>query len=208
MRSSSDAACRPRSSSTAGFRDALAIGYQNRPRLFDLRIELPEPLYAEVVEADERAHGRGRSAAAARRGAPRGSISSRLRGRGIGSVAIVLMHGYRYPEHERRAAAVAANAGFDEVVVSHESSPLIRFVSRGDTTVVDAYLTPLLARYVRASSAPGSANGTPTTRAQFMQSNGGLVAPEAFRACNAVLSGPAGGLVATARSRSRALGAG
>ena len=188
---------------TAGFRDALAIGYQNRPELFRLRIDLPKPLYQEVVEADERltAEGEVLRPLDEKRLA---SDLARLRDDGIGSVAIVLMHGYRYPDHELRAAAIARQAGFDDVVVSHESSPMIRLVSRGDTAVVDAYLTPLLARYARRFR-EGLGDRFRDTPLQFMQSNGGLVAPEAFRASNAVLSGPAGGLVGTARA-GRALG--
>ena len=123
---------------------------------------------------------------------------ARLAARGIESIAIVFMHGYRHPAHERRAAAIARAAGFREVIASHEVSPLIRLVSRGDTTVVDAYLSPLLARYVREFRA-GLGERHAGARLEFMQSNGGLAAPEEFRACNAVLSGPAGGLVATAR---------
>ncbi|MGH8244649.1 MAG: hydantoinase/oxoprolinase N-terminal domain-containing protein, partial [Steroidobacteraceae bacterium] len=182
---------------TAGFGDALAIGYQNRPRLFDLRIDLPAPLYAEVVEADERVTAEGQM----RRPLDAAGLAAqlaRLAARGIESIAVVFMHGYRHPAHERRAAAIARQLGFTEVIASHEASPLIRFVSRGDTTVVDAYLTPLLARYVRAFRAGLGARHA-AARLEFMQSNGGLVAPESFRACNAVLSGPAGGLVATAR---------
>ena len=182
---------------TAGFGDALAIGYQNRPRLFDLHIELPAPLYAEVIEADERYTAEGEVLKPLDEARLAADLS-RLRGRGIESVAIVFMHGFRHPAHERRAAALARELGFAEVIASHEASPLIRFVSRGDTTVVDAYLTPLLARYVRAFRA-GLGERHAATRLEFMQSNGGLVAPAAFRACNAVLSGPAGGLVATAR---------
>ena len=182
---------------TAGFGDALAIGYQNRPRLFDLRISLPAPLYTLAVEVDERVSSEGevlRRLDEARLAADLGLA----RARGIESVAVVFMHGFRHPSHERRAAALARGLGFGEVIASHEASPLIRFVSRGDTTVVDAYLTPLLARYVRAfRSGLGERHGG--TRLEFMQSNGGLVAPESFRACNAVLSGPAGGLVAAAR---------
>ena len=182
---------------TAGFGDALAIGYQNRPWLFRLHIELPAPLYREVVEADERVTAEG----AVLRPLDEARLAAdfvRLRASGMASIAIVFLHGYRYPAHERRAAELARRAGFDEVIASHEASPLIRLVSRGDTTVVDAYLTPLLARYVRAFRA-GLGAGRQDVRLQFMQSNGGLVAPEAFRACNAVLSGPAGGLVATGR---------
>ncbi|MDH4261110.1 MAG: hydantoinase B/oxoprolinase family protein, partial [Gammaproteobacteria bacterium] len=156
------------------------------------------PLYREVVEVQERLSAEGevllpldelRLAADLRR----------LREAGIGSVAIVLIHGYRYPDHELRAAAIARSVGFDDVVTSHESSPMIRLVSRGDTAVVDAYLTPLLARYARQFR-DGLGARFHKTPLQFMQSNGGLVAPGAFRASNAVLSGPAGGMVGTARA--------
>jgi 5-oxoprolinase (ATP-hydrolysing) len=186
---------------TAGLGDALAIGYQNRPRLFDLRIALPAPLHALTVEADERVTADGevlRPLDEARLAAD----LARARSQGIESVAVVFMHGYRHTAHERRAAAIARGLGFGEVIASHEASPLIRFVSRGDTTVVDAYLTPLLARYVRAFRAALGARHA-RTRLEFMQSNGGLVAPERFRACNAVLSGPAGGLVAASRIAGR-----
>ncbi len=186
---------------TAGFGDALAIGYQNRPRLFDLCISLPTPLYALTVEVDERVSAEGEVL----RRLDEARLSADLEGareRGIESVAIVFMHGYRHPAHERRAATLARGLGFGEVIASHEASPLIRFVSRGDTTVVDAYLTPLLARYVRAFRA-GLGGRHAGTRLEFMQSNGGLVAPGSFRACNAVLSGPAGGLVAAARIAQR-----
>ncbi len=182
---------------TRGFGDALAIGYQDRPDLFRLRIELPAPLYRAVVEADERVTAEGTVLRALDE--PRLAADlARLRREGIASIAIVFLHGYRHTAHETRAAALARQAGFEEIIASHEASPLIRFVSRGDTTVVDAYLTPLLGRYVREvrTSLGEKRRGT---RLQFMQSNGGLVAPQAFRACNAVLSGPAGGLVATAR---------
>jgi 5-oxoprolinase (ATP-hydrolysing) len=182
---------------TAGFGDALAIGYQNRPNLFSLRIDLPAPLYREVVEASERVTADGEILLALDEERLAADLG-RLRASGIASIAIVFMHGFRHAAHERRAAAIARALGFDEVIASHEASPLIRFVSRGDTTVVDAYLTPLLGRYVRefrAALGPRHSGA----RLEFMQSNGGLVAPGDFRACNAVLSGPAGGLVATAR---------
>ncbi|MGH8197148.1 MAG: hydantoinase B/oxoprolinase family protein [Steroidobacteraceae bacterium] len=182
---------------TRGFGDALAIGYQNRPNLFSLKVELPAPLYQDVIEADERVTVEGEVLQPLDE-ERLGADLRRLRAAGIASVAIVFMHGFRHRGHEARAAAIARRAGFDEVIASHEASPLIRFVSRGDTTVVDAYLTPLLARYVRDFRAGLGARHR-ETRLEFMQSNGGLVAPEAFRACNAVLSGPAGGLVATAR---------
>jgi 5-oxoprolinase (ATP-hydrolysing) len=182
---------------TAGFGDALAIGYQNRPSLFSLKVELPAPLYQSVIEAAERVTAEGQVLCALDEKRLVADLR-RVREGGIASVAIVFMHGFGHPEHERRAAALARELGFDEVIASHEVSPLIRFVSRGDTTVVDAYLTPLLGRYVREFRA-GLGERYRGTRLEFMQSNGGLVAPEDFRACNAVLSGPAGGLVATAR---------
>ncbi len=182
---------------TAGFGDALAIGYQNRPNLFSLKVELPAPLYREVIEADERVTAEGEIL----RPLDEKRLAAelwRLRAAGIASVAVVFMHGFRHAGHERQAAALARKMSFGEVIASHEASPMIRFVSRGDTTVVDAYLTPLLGRYVREFRA-GLGPRHRGVRLEFMQSNGGLVAPEAFRACNAVLSGPAGGLVATAR---------
>ncbi|MBX3702926.1 MAG: hydantoinase B/oxoprolinase family protein [Steroidobacteraceae bacterium] len=182
---------------TAGFGDALAIGYQNRPDLFRLRIDLPAPLYREVVEAGERVTAEGEVLSPLDE-APLEDALRKLQRAGITSIAIVFLHGYRHPAHERQAAAIARRLGFAEVIASHEASPLIRFVSRGDTTVVDAYLTPLLGRYVREfRAALGSRHRE--VPLQFMQSSGGLVAAESFRACNAVLSGPAGGLVATAR---------
>ncbi|MGQ0429123.1 MAG: hydantoinase B/oxoprolinase family protein [Gammaproteobacteria bacterium] len=182
---------------TAGFGDALAIGYQNRPELFRLKIELPALLYRAVVEAQERVTAGGDVLLPLDEAQLEGELH-RLRAAGIASVAIVFLHGYRHPAHEERAAALARRLGFDEVIASHQASPLIRFVSRGDTTVVDAYLTPLLARYVREFRAALGRRHR-EVRLQFVQSSGGLVAPESFRACNAVLSGPAGGLVATAR---------
>jgi len=182
---------------TAGFGDALAIGYQNRPELFRLAIVLPAPLYREVIEARERVAAGGEVLVPLDEAHLEAELR-RLRAAGIASVAVVFLHGYRHPAHERRAAALARRLGFEEVIASHESSPLIRFVSRGDTTVVDAYLTPLLGRYVREFRAALGRHHR-GARLQFMQSSGGLVAPESFRACNAVLSGPAGGLVATAR---------
>ena len=186
---------------TAGFGDALAIGYQNRPHLFRLHVELPAPLYRACVEADERVTVGGEVLRPLDEARLEADLL-RLREAGIASVAIVFLHGFRHPGHEARAAALARRQGFDEVIASHEASPLIRFVSRGDTTVVDAYLTPLLGRYVREFRA-ALGRRHQHVPLQFMQSSGGLVAPESFRACNAVLSGPAGGLVATARIAAR-----
>jgi 5-oxoprolinase (ATP-hydrolysing) len=186
---------------TLGFGDALAIGYQNRPRIFDLCIDLPPPLYALVIEADERVTAEGEVQKPLDEARLAAELAS-ARERGIESVAVVFLHGYRHPGHERRAAALARSLGFAEVIASHEVSPLIRFVSRGHTTVVDAYLTPLLGRYVRAFR-DGLGERHSDARLEFMQSSGGLVGPEGFRACNAVLSGPAGGLVAAARIADR-----
>lgn len=178
---------------TRGFRDALRIGYQNRPKLFVRRIELPEPLYERVIEVDERI-------------AADGSVMKRLDGTsaraamaaavadGATAAAIVLMHGYRYPEHERDLAEMAREAGFSYVSASHVASPLIRFVARGHTTVADAYLTPKIAHYTDAIAA-----ALPGGRLFFMQSNGGLAHAARFRGHNAILSGPAGGIVGAAR---------
>jgi 5-oxoprolinase (ATP-hydrolysing) len=179
-----------------GLRDQLRIGYQNRPRLFDRCIELPQPLYADVIEIAGRLDAAGHEievldlehAAAALRAA---------RARDISAVAIVLMHAYVNPAHERAIAQLARELGFTQVSTSHDTLPLIRLVSRGDTTVVDAYLSPLLERYVRMfRDELGQAFGAP--RLFFMQSSGGLTDAEHFRGMNSILSGPAGGVVGMA----------
>jgi 5-oxoprolinase (ATP-hydrolysing) len=182
---------------TRGFRDALRIAYQNRPRLFDRRILLPELLYAAVVEADERmgAHGEvvqplDEPAAAALRRELQAQFDAGLR-----SVAIVFMHGYRYTAHEARAAEIARAIGYTQISTSHGTSPLMKFVSRGDTTVVDAYLSPILRRYVEQVA--GEMPGVPL---YFMQSSGGLTEAHAFQGKDAILSGPAGGIVGMART--------
>ncbi len=183
---------------TAGFGDALRIGYQNRPELFARQIVLPEMLYTEVVEARERIDAAGTVLQPLDVAALERSLRE-LRGRGIESIAIVFMHGHAHCGHERTAALLARRLGFEEVCASHEVSPLIRLVSRGDTTVVDAYLTPLLQRYVRrfrARLGPRHADA----RLLFMQSSGGLATAEAVRGAQSLLSGPAGGLVGMARA--------
>ncbi|MBX3662061.1 MAG: hydantoinase B/oxoprolinase family protein [Burkholderiales bacterium] len=179
---------------TRGFRDALRIAWQNRPRIFDRRIVLPDLLYGATWEVDERigAHGeilRAPDAAALRRD------FAAARAGGYSAVAIVFMHGYRHPAHEQFAAALAREAGFSQVSVSHEVSPLMKLVARGDTTVADAYLTPVLRRYVEQlrSELPG-------VRLLFMQSNGGLTDAARFRGRDSILSGPAGGIVGAART--------
>ncbi|NYT36626.1 5-oxoprolinase [Allopusillimonas soli] len=183
---------------TRGFRDALRIAYQNRPRLFDRHIVLPEMLYARVLEIDERLDAHGRILQAPQHAAI-GDALCAARANGLDSVAIVLMHAWLNPEHERQVADLARDAGFSQVSVSHEVSPLIKFVSRGDTTVVDAYLSPILQRYVRQVAAE-----LPGVPLLFMQSSGGLTLADQFRGKDAILSGPAGGIVGMARSSERA----
>ena len=178
---------------TRGFRDALRIAYQNRPRLFDRKIVLPELLYREVVELDERVAADGSLLRPLDEAQAREGLSAAFE-RGLRSIAIVLMHGYRYPAHEARLAEIARDIGFTQVSVSHQVSPLIRFVARGDTTVVDAYLSPVLRRYVDRVAA-----AMPGVRLQFMQSNGGLTDAHSFQGKDSILSGPAGGIVGMAK---------
>ena len=193
---------------TRGFRDALAIGYQDRPAIFARRIVKPEMLYERVAEVAERIRADGTVEAAPDLSAVRGELEAGWQA-GIRSVAIVFMHAWAYPEHERRVAALARRMGFPNVAASHEVSPLIKLVGRGDTTVVDAYLSPGLRRYVlkvaHEISSPATAGsdilGTPhrdkpVPRLMFMQSSGGLTAAEFFQGKDAILSGPAGGVVA------------
>ncbi|GAA2371327.1 hydantoinase B/oxoprolinase family protein [Streptomyces carpaticus] len=179
---------------SAGFRDALRIAYQNRPRLFDRHIVLPEALYERVIEVPERIGADGRTVRDLDEDALRGDLAA-AHAAGFRSAAVVLLHGYRYPEHERAVVRLARAAGFTQVSASHEVSPLIRLVSRGDTTVVDAYLSPVLRRYVEQVA--GELHGV---RLMFMQSSGGLREAGHFRGRDAVLSGPAGGVVGMARS--------
>ncbi|MGF1641821.1 MAG: hydantoinase B/oxoprolinase family protein, partial [Rhodospirillales bacterium] len=179
---------------TRGFADALRIGYQNRPRLFDRRIVLPELLYERVVEIDERIDAHGRVLAPLDEAAARAGLQEAY-GAGIRSAAIVLMHGYRYTAHERRVAAIAREVGFTQVSTSHAVSPLMKLVSRGDTTVVDAYLSPILRRYVDAVAAELGG-----VRLMFMQSNGGLTDARLFQGKDSILSGPAGGVVGMVRT--------
>jgi 5-oxoprolinase (ATP-hydrolysing) len=179
---------------TRGFRDALRIGYQERPRLFDRHIVLPELLHERVIEADERldAHGAEVEPLAAE---PLRAALAEAFAAGIRACAVVFVHGYRFPAHEREAAALARAAGFTQVSVSHQVSPLVKLVSRGDTTVVDAYLSPILRRYVAQVEARLS--GVPL---HFMQSSGGLTRADRFQGKDAILSGPAGGIVGMVRT--------
>jgi 5-oxoprolinase (ATP-hydrolysing) len=179
---------------TQGFRDALRIAYQNRPRLFDRRILLPELLYSRVIEAQERVGAHGEVVQPLDDARLRTELQAAYDA-GLRSVAIVLMHGYRYTAHEARCAALAREIGFTQVSASHEASPLMKLVARGDTTVVDAYLSPILRRYVEQVAAE-----LPGVRLLFMQSNGGLTDAHRFQGKDAILSGPAGGIVGMVRS--------
>jgi 5-oxoprolinase (ATP-hydrolysing) len=179
---------------TKGFRDALRIGYQERPRIFDRHIVLPELLYTRVIEANERVGAHGDVVT------PLDELHLRERlwaafDAGLRSVAIVFMHGYRYPAHELVAQRLAQDAGFTQVSVSHQVSPLMKLVGRGDTTVVDAYLSPILRRYVEQV-----AGEMPGVKLFFMQSSGGLADAHAFQGKDAILSGPAGGIVGMVRT--------
>ncbi|WP_306472265.1 hydantoinase/oxoprolinase family protein, partial [Streptomyces sp. st170] len=183
---------------TEGFRDALRIAYQNRPRLFDRHIVLPETVHERVIEVPERIDAHGGTV----RPLELGPVHEQLRAahaEGLRSAAVVLMHGYRHPAHERAVAEAAREAGFTQVSSSHEVSPLIRLVPRGDTTVVDAYLSPVLGRYVDEVAA--RLDGI---RLMFLQSNGGLREATRFRGKDAVLSGPAGGVVGMVRTSQQA----
>jgi 5-oxoprolinase (ATP-hydrolysing) len=183
---------------TRGFRDALRIAYQNRPRIFDRHIVLPEMLYSKVVEVEERVGARGEVVMALNEHRLEADFRQTFAA-GYRSIAIVFMHGYRYPEHERRAAELARAAGFTQVSVSHVVSPLMKLVGRGDTTVVDAYLSPILRRYVDRLA--GELGGV---RLLFMQSNGGLTDARRFKGKDAILSGPAGGIVGAVRTSAAA----
>ncbi|MFN4120264.1 hydantoinase B/oxoprolinase family protein [Acidovorax sp.] len=180
--------------STKGFKDALRIAYQNRPRLFDRHIVLPELLYERVIEAQERIGAQGEVIEPL----DEAHLKERLWAAydaGLRSAAIVFMHGYRYTAHEEAAARIAREMGFTQVSASHATSPMMKLVSRGDTTVVDAYLSPILRRYVDqvASEMPG-------VKLFFMQSSGGLTDAQVFQGKDAILSGPAGGIVGMART--------
>jgi len=178
---------------TKGFADALRIAYQSRPKLFVRQIELPTLLYEQVVEIDERIGARGEVVRELDVEQARQALRNAF-DNGIRSCAIVLMHGYRYTAHEQKLKELAEQIGFTQISVSHEVSPLMKLVSRGDTTVVDAYLSPILRRYVGQVEADLG-----TVPLQFMQSNGGLTDAHRFQGKDAILSGPAGGIVGAAQ---------
>ncbi len=192
---------------TAGFADALRIGYQNRPRLFDLHIRLPDMLYAHTIEAVERLSADGRVLTPLDEAALRRELAAAYE-QGYRSTAIVFLHGYLNPAHEARAAAIARAVGFTQVSTSHETSGLIKLVARGDTTVVDAYLSPILRRYVgRVADAldiRGDDAGGGAERLFFMTSAGGLTDAALFQGRDAILSGPAGGVVGMAATAAQA----
>ena len=183
---------------TKGFRDQLRIAYQARPRLFDRNIILPELLYDRVEEVVERIDARDAVLTPLDLDDLRPKLQAAFDD-GIRSVAIVLMHAYRVPDHEIKIADLAREIGFTQVSTSHETSPLIKFVGRGDTTVVDAYLSPILGRYVRQV-----AGELGDVRLQFMQSNGGLTDAKLFQGKDAILSGPAGGIVGSVKTAEQA----
>ncbi|WP_330292448.1 hydantoinase B/oxoprolinase family protein [Streptomyces sp. NBC_00576] len=178
---------------TRGFRDALRIAYQNRPRIFARRIELPELLHERVVEVDERIAADGTVLRAPDLDALTGPLQEAYDD-GIRAVAVVCMHSHLHPAHEQAIGALAGRMGFPQISLSSEVSPLMKLVPRGDTAVVDAYLSPVLRRYVQHV-----ADELQDVRLMFMQSNGGLTGAGQFRGKDAILSGPAGGIVGMAR---------
>jgi 5-oxoprolinase (ATP-hydrolysing) len=187
---------------TKGFGDAWRIGYQARPKIFAKNIEKPAMLFERVLEVDERARADGTIERAPDLDAI-GQALSAARREGVGAVAIVLMHAYRFPQHEQLIAALARTLKFSHVAASHEISPLIKLVSRGDTTIADAYLSPILARYVAAvgdALTPAAGHSEDAIPLMFMMSSGGLTAAKLFRGKDAILSGPAGGVVGMAQT--------
>ncbi|MFT7028471.1 MAG: 5-oxoprolinase (ATP-hydrolyzing), partial [Paracoccaceae bacterium] len=182
---------------TKGLRDQLRLAYQNRPRLFDRHIVMPEMLYDRVIEADERVRADGTVERALDEAALRADLDA-ARADGIDACAVVFVHGYRFTAHEARAGEIARAAGFAQVSVSHKVSPLMKMVSRGDTTVVDAYLSPILRRYVDRVAA--AFDGDMTGKLMFMQSSGGLTDAGLFQGKDAILSGPAGGVVGAVKT--------
>ncbi|MDZ8080308.1 MAG: hydantoinase/oxoprolinase family protein [Nostoc sp. DcaGUA01] len=183
---------------TKGFKDALRIGYQNRPNIFARHIVLPTMLYEQVIEVDERYDAKGNELIAVNLEQVKHDLQA-VYHTGIRSCAIVFMHSDRYPKHEKQVAIIAQEIGFTQISVSHQVSPLMKLVSRGDTTVVDAYLTPILRSYVNQI-----ASQLPQVKLMFMKSDGGLVAAEQFQGKDSILSGPAGGIVGAVQTSKRA----
>ena len=184
---------------TKGFRDALKIGYQARPKIFAKHIIKPDVLFDRVIEIDERVRADGTVEQAPNLAVVLSQLAEAKSDR-LNAVAIVFMHAYRYPAHELAVATLARELGFAQVSVSHEVSPLIKLVGRGDTTVVDAYLSPILRRYVATVSGELGTDAGEASRLMFMMSSGGLTAAELFQGKDAILSGPAGGVVGMAQT--------
>ena len=185
---------------TRGFGDALRLGYQERPDIFARRIVKPAPLYDRLIEIDERLTAQGEVLTPLDGATARAGFAEAFAA-GFRSIAIVLMHGYAFPAHEIELAKIAAEIGFTQISVSHHVSALIRLIGRGDTSVVDAYLSPVLRRYVAGLQ---GALGDDAPSVLFMQSNGGLVDGALFAGKDAILSGPAGGIVGMARTATEA----
>lgn len=183
---------------TQGFKDALRIGYQNRPHIFARQIILPKMLYEQVIEVSERYDAQGNELIPVNVEQVRADLKAVYQ-TGIRSCAIVFIHSDRYPQHEQQVAQIAAEIGFTQISVSHQVSPLIKLVSRGDTTVVDAYLTPILRRYVNQL-----VSQLPDIRLMFMKSDGGLTDAGQFQGKDSILSGPAGGIVGAIQTSKRA----
>jgi 5-oxoprolinase (ATP-hydrolysing) len=188
---------------TRGYADALQIGYQNRPDLFSLKISRPDNLYHSVLEADERVSAAGEILTPLDSEAITKGLQKAY-AQGIRSVAVVLMHGYRFHRHEQLVADIAAEVGFTQISLSHQVSPLMKLVARGDTTVVDAYLSPVLRRYVNQVSDQLKVIHPVHNRLLFMQSNGGLTEAHHFAGKDAILSGPAGGVIGMIETASHA----
>ncbi|WP_024545266.1 hydantoinase B/oxoprolinase family protein [Picosynechococcus sp. NKBG15041c] len=183
---------------TQGFRDALRIGYQHRPDIFALEIKLPEMLYEQAIEAQERLDAQGNVLQPLNVAQVKQDLQNAFDA-GIRSCGVVLMHGYRYPEHERQIGAIAQEIGFTQISLSHQVSPLMKLVSRGDTTMVDGYLSPILRRYVDQVAGYLQAAGQ-GPKLMFMQSNGGLTEAQQFQGKDSILSGPAGGIVGAVKT--------
>lgn len=199
---------------TKGFRDALRIGYQNRPNIFARHIVLPQLVYEQVIEVEERYTAQGEELMPVQITQSLIQSLQAAYDAGIRACAIAFLHGYRYPAHEQQMATLVRDIGFTQVSVSHEVSPLMKLVSRGDTTVVDAYLSPILRRYVeQVAAALGKPQSDPAKpsdlspsalRLMFMQSNGGLIDADRFQGKDSILSGPAGGIVGAVKTSAMA----
>jgi 5-oxoprolinase (ATP-hydrolysing) len=188
---------------TKGFKDALRIGYQNRPDIFAREIILPELLYEEVIEIEERIDAQGHELIPLNLEKIKTDLIKIYQSE-IRSCAIIFMHSYRYPEHEKQVAKIAEEIGFTQISVSHQVSPLMKLISRGDTTVVDAYISPILRCYVEQVTNQLNNNQKSSIKLMFMQSNGGLTNANNFQGKDSLLSGPAGGIVGAVQSSLKA----